>query len=86
MSKPKDIESRTIRVIEYDGTITYGQVNIKRGSGYDRVSELINNKDEMFLVVYKATVTEPKLEKPYKLPVTFINKLHIKKAMPDGKQ
>lgn len=88
MSKTKEIEieSRTIRITETDGTKTNGQVNIVRGPKHDRLSDLINNKDEMFLVVYDASVTETEADKPYRVPVTFINKRHIKRATPDETQ
>ncbi len=81
-----ETESRTILITETDGTVTNGQVNIVRGRKFDRLSDLINNTDEMFLVVFDASVTELGAEESYTTPVVFINKRHIKRARPDDTQ
>ncbi|WDP92242.1 MAG: hypothetical protein HUN04_21970 [Desulfobacter sp.] len=87
MEQNKEIDSRIIRVKLVDGTQINGQVNIDRGAaGYDRLSDLLQSRDEEFIVVVGATSHQKDLEESVRHGVMFINKRHILWAMPDYDQ
>lgn len=86
MSKKYEAESRIIRVKLVDGTKINGQVNIKNGAGHDRLSDLVRDTTEIFLVVSRAQVYEDGLDNPARIPTIFINKNHILWATPDDTQ
>ena len=86
MSKIRETENRTIRLKMIDGTKINGQVNIKSGKGHDRLSDLVRETANAFLVVYKAQIYEQDLEHPVKVPTVFVNKDHILWATPDDTQ
>lgn len=87
MDNDKEINVRIIRVKLIDGTQISGQININKGSaGYDRLSDLIGDKKESFLVVFGVTSYQKDLEEPVKYRVMFLNKRHILWALPDEDQ
>lgn len=77
MAKQKEIDSQKIRIKLADGTKVFGNVNINRGLGYDRLSDLVATKEELILVVVNAQIYEDGPDNPIKLPTVFINKQHI---------
>ena len=82
----KKIEARIVRLKLIDGTRISGQINIKRGSGFDRVSDLVSSNKEPFLVLIDATAYEADVEKPVKHKTLFVNKNHIIWAVPEESQ
>jgi len=82
----KKIEARIVRLKLIDGTRISGQINIKRGSGFDRVSDLFTSSQEPFLVLIDATAYEAGIEKPVKHKTLFVNKNHIIWAVPEESQ
>ncbi len=87
MDENKDIKNRIIRIKLIDGTQINGQVNIDKGSaGYDRLSDLLLDIKEEFLVISEATSYQPKLAEPHKHEVMFLNKRHILWATPESWQ
>ncbi len=87
MDNDKEINIRIIRVKLIDGTQISGQININKGSaGYDRLSDLIGDTKESFLVVFGATSYQKDHEESVKNRVMFLNKRHILWALPDEDQ
>lgn len=82
----RDVEARIIRLKLVDGTLVNGQVNIKRDKGYDRLSDLITNNSEPFLVMYNVTTHPGHIDNPIHYKTLFINKIHIIWAEPDEDQ
>ncbi|MBU1340875.1 MAG: hypothetical protein KKE44_21220 [Proteobacteria bacterium] len=82
----KDVKDRIIRLKLADGTLVNGQVNINRDQGYDRVSDLVANYREPFLILYNVTVHNGNIDNPIKHKTLFINKDHIIWAEPDEDQ
>ncbi|MBU0463116.1 MAG: hypothetical protein KKD21_10290 [Proteobacteria bacterium] len=84
----RDVEARIIRLKLVDGTLVNGQVNINRdkGKGYDRLSDLITNNREPFLVMYNVTAHPGHIDNPIHYKTLFINKIHIIWAEPDEDQ
>ncbi len=82
----KEIRSRIVRIKMNDGSRVNGQVNIKRDPGHDRLSDLLENNNEPFVVVFDATLDEVGVEKPVKYKTIFINKNQITFATPDEAQ
>ena len=83
---PKEVKERIIRLRLVDGTMANGQININRDQGYDRLSDLIVNNQEPFLVLYNVTVHHGNIDNPIKHKTLFINKNHIVWAEPDEDQ
>ena len=81
-----DVEDRIIRLRLVGGIQVNGQVNINRDQGYDRVSDLIANYREGFLVLYNVSVLHGNIDNPIKHKTLFINKDHIIWAEPDENQ
>ncbi len=86
MSLAKEVDSRTIRIQLVSGSKISGQINIKRNDGHDRLSDLISNDIESFLVVFDATLHQADLENPVRHKTMFINKDHIEFATSDDTQ
>ncbi len=83
----KEIISRIVRIKMIDGSTVNGQVNIKRDPGHDRLSDLLENTNEPFLVVFDATLNEVGTDKnPIRHKTIFINKNQITFATPDEDQ
>ncbi|MBU1344501.1 MAG: hypothetical protein KKD66_23045 [Proteobacteria bacterium] len=82
----KEIESRIVRIKMTDGSLVNGQVNILREPGHDRLSDLVVNNNEPFLVVFDATLYDGKIDNPVKHKTIFINKSHIIFAYPNEDQ
>ena len=82
----RSVEARIIRLKLIDGTLVNGQVNIKRNAGYDRLSDLITNDGEPFLVMYNVTAHPGHIDNPIQYKTLFINKIHIIWAEPDEDQ
>jgi hypothetical protein len=81
-----DVVNRIIRLRLVDGTLVNGQVNIKRSRGYDRLSDLVADYREPFLVVHNVTVHHGSIDNPVRHKTLFINKDHIIWAEPDEDQ
>mgnify|MGYP006430012013 CR=1 FL=1 len=80
------IESRILRLKLVDESQVVGRVNINRGGGYDRVSDLLVTSEEPFLVMFSVTVYFKDIEKPIKYKTFFVNKSHILWASPEEDQ
>ncbi|MFH2059992.1 MAG: hypothetical protein ABIJ59_13945 [Pseudomonadota bacterium] len=85
-SARQDINARIIRLKLVDGTLVNGQVNINRDHGYDRLSDLVANFREPFLILYNVTVHYETMDNPVKHKTLFINKDHILWGEPDEDQ
>lgn len=77
----KQVKNRTIRVRLSNGSQVNGQVNI---SGYDRLSDLIIDRSNNFLVITKATLYQTDLENPIKHETMFLATRYIVWAAPDN--
>jgi len=82
----KEIKDRIIRIKLIDGSQINGQVNINREPRYNRLSELIANDREPFLVLIDATVYEVGIENSVKHKTLFVNKQNIIWAAPEESQ
>ncbi len=82
----KEIESRIVRIKMVDDSLVNGQVNILRKPGHDRLSDLVVNNDEPFLVVFDASLYEGNIDNPVRHKTIFINKSHIVFAYPNEDQ
>lgn len=82
----KDIKDRIIKIKLIDGSRINGRVNINRNHGFDRVSDLVANDREPFLILIDATAYQADIEIPVKFKTIFVNKNHIIWASPDDTQ
>jgi len=82
----QEMVERIIRIKLIDGSDINGRININRSEGFDRLSDLVVNDREPFLVIINATVHEKDLDKPIKYKTLFLNKNHIIWAAPDESQ
>jgi len=80
------VKDRIIRLKLIDGTLINGQVNIARGRGYERLSELVGDGDETFLILFNATLYDRNAENSEKYKTLFINKTQILWVEPDEDQ
>jgi hypothetical protein len=86
VEKDKEVKDRIIRLRLTDGTMINGQININRDHGYDRLSDLVANYREPFLIIYNVTVHLVHMDTPIRHKALFINKDHIVWAEPDEDQ
>jgi len=82
----KDVKARIIRLRLVDGTQVNGQININREQDYDRLSDLISNDRDPFLILYNVMVHHGAIDNPIRHKTLFINKDHILWAEPDEDQ
>lgn len=82
----KNIESRIIRIKLADGTKVNGQININREPSHDRLSDLICNDKDGFLVLFGATSYNKDIDESVKHETLFVNKRYIVWASPDKDQ
>jgi hypothetical protein len=82
----KDIDSRIVRLKLIDGTQVNGHVNINRDRSYDRLSDLICNDKDGFLVLFGATSHHKDFDESLKHETLFVNKRYIVWASPDEDQ
>ena len=82
----RDVKARIIRLRLVDGTQVNGQININREQDYDRLSDLIANDREPFLILYNVMVHHGNIDNPIRHKALFINKDHILWAEPDEDQ
>ncbi|MCP3945154.1 MAG: hypothetical protein GY710_27250 [Desulfobacteraceae bacterium] len=80
----KTIESRNIHIKLVDGTQINGEVNINRGTGYDRLSDLVGDYQENFLTIFNARLHEKSLSPQVKYETILVNKNHILYSTPGG--
>ena len=85
-TKNKEVKARIIRLRLVDGTQVNGQININREQDYDRLSDLITNEREPFLILYNAMAHHGNIDNPIKHKTLFVNKNHIIWAEPDEDQ
>ncbi len=85
-STDQEMVERIIRINLIDGSNINGRININRADGFDRLSDLVVNDREPFLVIINATVHEKDFEKPIKYKTLFLNKRHIIWAAPEESQ
>jgi hypothetical protein len=78
------IESRSISLKLVDGTQINGEVNINRGNGYDRLSDLVGDYQENFLTVFNATLHKKNSDPRIKYETILVNKNHILYSTPNG--
>jgi len=86
VSPSKKIEAQIVRLKLIDGTRINGQINIKRGPGFDRISDLVASDKEPFWVLIDVTAYEAGTENPVNHKTLFINKSHIIWAVPEESQ
>lgn len=86
MPKHKPIENRIVRLETINGYTITGQTNINREPGYNRLSDLVANNDEDFIVIVNATMTRENLEKTIKHKTLLVNRAHIVWVAPDETQ
>lgn len=77
------IESRTLQIKLADGTRIRGEVNLNRGNGYDRLSDLVGDYHENFLTVFNAAFHQEDETAPASVHTILINKSHILFAIPE---
>jgi len=84
----KKVHSRIIRLKLSDGSSITGQINISRNPSYeyDRLSDLLTQSQDNFLVLFSASMNSPEYEKPIRYKTIFINKRHIIWAVPEDRQ
>ena len=82
----QEMVERIIRIKLIDGSDINGRININIDDGFDRLSDLVVNDREPFLVIINATVHEKDFEKPIKYKTLFLNKRHIIWAAPEESQ
>ncbi len=84
----KKTENRIIRLKLIDKTLITGQINLNRSSinEHDRLSDLLTQNSDQFLVVFAATEMRDDLEQGIKHKTIFINKNHILWATPEEYQ
>jgi len=81
-----DVDARILRLTLINGDKISGTVNIKRNMGHDRVSDLLANNQEQFIVLMNAHLNERGSEKPVRHKTLFINKIHIIWASPEDSE
>lgn len=77
------IESRNITIKLADGTQISGEVNLNRGNGYDRLSDLVGDYHENFLTVFNAVLQDGCKDKSETYRTILINKSHILYSIPE---
>lgn len=84
----KKTENRIIRLKLIDKTLITGQINLNRNTinEHDRLSDLLTQNSDQFLVVFAATEMRDDLEQGIKHKTIFINKNHILWAIPEENQ
>lgn len=85
-SSNKKINSRILRLRIIDGSFVIGQVNINRSPGYERVSDVLTQNQERFLVLFQVTVKRSGQQHSERYETLFINRDHIIWAAPDEDQ
>lgn len=81
MAESKDTKNRIVRIKLINGTQINGHVNI---SGYDRLSDLIIDQSNDFLVITKAILYDAERENPVKHETMFLGKRYIVWAAPES--
>ncbi|WDP88719.1 MAG: hypothetical protein HUN04_02800 [Desulfobacter sp.] len=79
-----DVNSRTIKMALVDGSQINACVNIDREPGYNRLSDMISNSREPFLVLMNATMHNTGITTPVNYETLFVNKEHILWATPQN--
>ncbi len=80
------VQGRIVRLKLIDGSLVNGQVNINRNPGYDRLSDLVGNPEDPFLVLFNVTLYDSTADNPSRHKTLFVNKTHIIWAEPDEDQ
>lgn len=82
----REINSRIVRLKLIDGALITGQVNINRAPGYERVSDIVTENTDKFLVLFGVSMNREDLDVPIRYKTLFINRNHILWAAPDEDQ
>ncbi|GAB6144271.1 DUF6812 domain-containing protein [Desulfocicer niacini] len=82
----REVDSRVVRLKLTDGTHVKGHVNLNRTPGYERVSDLVTENPERFLVLFSVSVKKEASDTPVFHQTLFINRDHILWAAPDEDQ
>lgn len=82
----REIDSRVVRLKLLDGSLVTGQVNLNRAPGFERVSDIVTENSEKFLVLFSVSMTRPDLDSPVQYKTLFINRDHILWAAPSEDQ
>lgn len=82
----REIDSRVVRLKLTDGTHVKGQVNLNRTPGYERVSDIVTENPERFLVLFSVSVKREATDQAIFHKTLFINRDHIIWAAPDEDQ
>lgn len=78
------IESRNILIKLVDDTQITGEVNLNRGTGYDRLSDLVGDYNENFLTVFNARLYDKNIDYQVRHDTILVNKNHIIYSTPHG--
>jgi len=82
----RPIDGRSIRLQLIDGTFVTGQVNLNRHPGYDRVSDLVTENTEQFLILFSVSVKNRTQDHPQTFKTMMINRAHILWAAPEASE
>ena len=77
------IDCRAIKVKLKDGSYLNGKVNLNRDPKYDRLSDLIVNDEEPFLILFSAKSYDSKKSYAMDHETLFVNKDFIAWAEPN---
>ena len=80
------VNSRTLRIQMIDGAMIIGQINIDRAPGYERVSDMVTENSEPFLVMFQVRVHGENRVEPACFKTLFVNRQHILWAAPEEDQ
>jgi len=83
MTESKNIKNRIVRIKLTDGTQINGRINI---SGYNRLSDLIMDRSNDFLVITEAILYKTDMENTVKHETIFLGKRYIVWAAPESGQ
>ncbi len=85
-TRTTDMKGRIVRLKLIDGSLINGQANIAREPGYERLSDLIRDPNDTFIVLFNAILYDKGVENPLKHKTLFVNKTHILWVEPDEDQ
>lgn len=82
----REINSRTLRIKLVDGSFITGHINIHRAPGFERVSDMVTESSDRFLVMFSVTIRRDDTVQPIQYKTLFVNRDHILWAAPDEDQ
>lgn len=82
----KEIDSRLVRLKLVDGSHVKGHVNLNRIPGYERVSDIVTENPDRFLVLFSVSMKRSIDDTSTFHKTLFINREHIIWAAPEEDQ